>query len=192
MSAKILRDVGGTLVQVLDTDAVISHEAVFSSVVTEHPVEGGGTVTDNVRNDPVEFTMTGFVSNYPTEIGLGLIPMRDDSRAKTALEVLEEIRNAKETVEIQDNLRIYKNMLLTNLRTPRNTTTHNGLQFTASFKEIEIVGVQVAALEDDPQTEQTAAEASDLGKQTPSDSKPEVEDRSSTLVRILKYAGRIE
>lgn len=192
MSVKLLRDINGTAVEIFSIDATPSHEIVLNSAITEHPVEGGATITDNIRKEPDEITVTGFVSNYPLRVGLGLVPFRDDSRGRTALTALEEIRDNKERIQIQDNLKIWQSLAMRTLNIPRNQNTHNGLQFTASFRQIRIVGALLVELEDTADVLAEASPASDLGKQTPTEAPDEVDEGASTLLRILKYGGRVE
>jgi hypothetical protein len=44
-------------------DAVVSYSRQYTSSVTKHPVESGGTITDNVSQDNPVFTISGVISN---------------------------------------------------------------------------------------------------------------------------------
>lgn len=184
-NVKLQRKVGKSLVEIFKMDATISHEHTLNSTVTEHPTEGGTTITDNIRNEPREISVTGFVTNYPVRLGLGVRGARDDSRRQTAREALEEIRENKELVQITDELGVYENMALTSVTFPRDAQTYNGLRFTAAFKEIKIVGVELLQLEDDSQVQDVAAPAGNLGKQTPEDASDAAIQQTSTLWSLV-------
>jgi hypothetical protein len=60
--AYIIPDAAGSIY----FDAIISETHSNKSELTEHPVELGSDVTDNIRHDPESFTLEGIVSNTPT------------------------------------------------------------------------------------------------------------------------------
>lgn len=178
---RMLRVVGKSRVEVYKFDAIISHQVSMRSTITEHPTEGGSTIAHNIRNEPIELTVTGFVSNFPVRLGLGVLPARDNSRGRTAMEALEQIRDNKELVEIQDELRTYPNMAMGSIEFPRDSQTYHGLRFTATFREVKIVGVEVVELEDAPDVQAVAAPAADLGKTTPASASDASVEQASTL-----------
>jgi hypothetical protein len=51
-------------------DVSISEKHSLSADVTEHPVEDGGNISDNVRPSPRVVQIEGLVSNHPTELPL--------------------------------------------------------------------------------------------------------------------------
>jgi hypothetical protein len=181
MSVVLLRTVNNVDVGILNLDATISHNITANAQVTEHPVEDGSTITDNFRDDPIDITVTGLVTNHPTRVGLGLPAARDDSRSQTAQDTLYEIRNNRELITLVDELKTYRNMAMTGLDMPRDRTTRNALRFTARFKQVELVGAQVAQLEDTDQVKDVATPTSDLGKQTANTSEDEDADSASLL-----------
>jgi len=189
MSVQLLRTVGETEVSILEMDATISHNISARAQVTEHQVEDGSTVADNVRNEPIEISVTGVVTNYPTRLGIGLPSFRDDLRAQTAQDALYEIRDNKELVTLVDELRTYRNMLMSSVDMPRDQETHNGLRFTAQFRQVTLVGAQVAQLDSSDDVQDTATPQADLGKQTANDSEPEDESKASLLYQIFVGDG---
>jgi hypothetical protein len=184
-NVKLQRKVGKSLVEVFRIDAVISHEHNLTSTITEHPTEGGDVIAHNIRNDPREIVVTGFVSNFPVRLGLGVLPRRDNSRGQNAKEALEEIRDNKELVQITDELGVYENMGIGSLTFPRDSQTYHGLRFTATFRKMKIVGVQVVELSDEQQVQDVAAPAGNLGKQTPDDASDSAFDQASTFWNLV-------
>lgn len=191
MSVKLLRKVDEALIEIVTLDATLSHSIERTATATQHPIESGSKITDHVQIDPVNVTVTGFVSNTPvTFLSFGLIPQQDATRRKSAYDALVQTFKNKEVVQVQSELEVFDDMLMTRLSVPRDRTNFNALQFTATFSKIMKVGTLVVELADD--VEELAAPEEDLGKKTPVDASPEAAGKSSVLVKIFKGVGFIE
>lgn len=119
-------------------DCLLSDNHTFAAEVTKFPVESGGTITDNIRNEPLVVVMDCLVSNTP----LGqLVALRDkvNEPADAAYDMLLKVRADRLPVTIRTSLRTYENMALQNLSIPRASGRGDELRFTATFQEIEIV-----------------------------------------------------
>ena len=121
-----------------ELDVAVSESHVLGSEVSEHPVESGSDVTDNVRTTPVVLTIEGIVSNTP--IGPiankrfpGTVPA-DDIYA-----LLRSIRTKREPVVVETDLRVYDNMVLESLTIPVNVKTGDAFRFRAQFKQLLLV-----------------------------------------------------
>lgn len=119
-------------------DCLLSDNHTFAAEVTKFPVESGGTITDNIRNEPLVVVMDCLVSNTP--IGQ-LVDLRDkvNEPADAAYDMLLKVRSDRLPVTIRTSLRTYSNMALSNLTIPRASGRGDELRFTATFQEIEIV-----------------------------------------------------
>lgn len=117
-------------------DCVLSESHSYESEVTEDPVESGGTISDNVRNNPIEVTMECLVTNAP----LDGPPADGSSPSFTTLARLLKIRADREPIPISTSLRTYENMVMRSLVVTRNT--EDALRFTAVFRELEIVSIK--------------------------------------------------
>lgn len=123
-------------------DLVETEQHDLVAEVTEHPVEDGSDVSDNVRLKPRELTFTNaIVSDTP----IGAIA-QDESRtgasakfSQDAYNRLEAIWLARNTVTVVTGLKKYENMILDRLTVPRDSKTSAALVFTAHFKEVRIV-----------------------------------------------------
>jgi hypothetical protein len=185
---KILRTVGTAKTEVIEMDAVISHNIRYSASVTDHPVADGATISDHVRLDPTDISLTGVVTNTPvTLLAGGIIPTLDRSRSRSAYEALLEVYNGRELVQIEDGLDVFTDMLMYSLEVPRDRATYNALQFTASFRKIVKVGLKVVEISEDDQA--LAAESTDTGTQTPDEATPEQTSQASTLLQIFQGVG---
>ena len=186
MSLKILRDVEGSAISVIDIDATISHQIKMSATLTDHTIEDGSVITDHAVKQPTEITVTGFVSNFPGSLvtgGLSIIPQRDDTRRQTAYQALKELMATTERVQVQDELDLYESYAMTDLVIPRDAETHNGIQFTATFRKVVVIAtqdVEIAAA-DAP----LVSPAADVGTVTADDSTVEEEAQGSLLHQAL-------
>ena len=131
-----------------------SHEMV--SEVTEFEIEDGSLITDHVIKKGKRLKITGLISDDPITIlqtGLlerasSIIPANLKSRlgfgiggkpSKNTFDVFEEIYDNKIIVEIVTGLKKYDTMAMIDLNIPRSSKTVRSLQFTATFKQINIV-----------------------------------------------------
>jgi hypothetical protein len=125
-------------------DLVETEEHSLTSEITEHPVEDGSDISDNIRNKPRELTLTnaivsdtpiGTIANDETRIlGSSLPPPSDD-----AFRRLEQIWLDRRTVTVVTKRKKYENMALETLTTPSEAKNAGALVFTAHFKEVRIV-----------------------------------------------------
>lgn len=191
MSVKLLRKVDTSLVEITALDATLSHQIQRTATATMHPIESGSKISDHVQLDPVVVTVTGFVSNNPvTFLSFGLVPQQDQTRSKSAYDALVQTFDNKELVQVQSELEVFDDMVMTSLTVPRDRTNFNALQFTATFQKIKRVGTLVVELAED--VEELAAPEQDLGKQNPVDAEPEEETQGSWLLGLLQGAGVLE
>lgn len=119
-------------------DATATQDHTLDSEVTDHPVESGSDITDNVRAQPITVALDCIVSNTP--IGL-VASQRDPATAPgdDAYAKLLEIRDAREPVVIETERQRYENMVLQSLTIPIAADTGDSLRFRATFKQIRIV-----------------------------------------------------
>jgi len=131
-----------------------SHEMV--SEVTEFEVEDGSLITDHVIKKGKRLKITGLISDDPITIlqtGLlerssSILPTSLKSKlgfgiggknSKNAFDQFEKIYDEKRPVEVVTGLKKYDNMIMIDLNMPRSSKTVRSLQFTATFKQINIV-----------------------------------------------------
>jgi hypothetical protein len=124
-------------------DLVEVEEHSLESEITDHPVEDGSDISDNIRIKPRELTLTnavvsdtpiGAIATDPTRILVDDLP----PPSMDAYRKLEQIWLNREPVTIVTNLKKYDSMGLLQLTIPREAKNAGGLIFTAHFKEIRL------------------------------------------------------
>lgn len=119
-------------------DCLISDNHTLDSEITEFPVEGGGTISDNIRPKPIVIAMECLVSNTPLEPasrfrGAGSVPV-DDFYA-----LLKSIRKDRRLVSISTSLEDWDNMGLEALGIPRAAGRGDELRVHTTWKQVDVV-----------------------------------------------------
>jgi hypothetical protein len=123
-------------------DLVETEQHELSAEVTQHPVEDGGNVSDNVIVKPRELTFTNAVVS-DTPIGaIAADPTRTQLTQKASDDAyarLEATLLAKQPVVVVTRLKKYPTMILDKLSVTQTAKEAGGLVFTAHFTEVNIV-----------------------------------------------------
>lgn len=146
---------GPTLIGDLALDCTVTETHTATSTVTEHPVESGANITDHIRPDPVQLSITGIVSDTPIgsrqvqrSIAVGGAsvqvtqqepPSSATGFGRAAWAKLDAIRTAAKPVKVVTRDKTYDSMALVSLSVPKESKTGGALYFTAQFKQVRIV-----------------------------------------------------
>lgn len=146
---------GPTLIGDLALDCTVTETHTATSTVTEHPVESGANITDHIRPDPVQLSITGIVSDTPLgskqiqrsiEVGGASVqvtqqepPSSATGFGRAAWAKLDAIRTAAKPVKVVTRDKTYDSMALVSLSVPKESKTGGALYFTAQFKQVRIV-----------------------------------------------------
>ena len=146
---------GPTLIGDLALDCTVTETHTATSTMTEHPVESGANITDHIRPDPVQLSITGIVSDTPIgsrqvqrsiDIGGASVqitqqeaPTSATGFGRAAWAKLDAIRTAAKPVKVVTRDKTYDSMALVSLSVPKESKTGGALYFTAQFKQIRIV-----------------------------------------------------
>ena len=138
-------------------DAVIRIDHEYTNRPTEYPIEDGAIISDHIRQSPERLTLEIVTTNSPIVVNIdntGKTQIRvDNSNIKqlafnTWLEYAGyEINKQADTVEGQVNspqllnivtdLKVYTNMVITNLTMPENRTVNDAIIASVSFQKIK-------------------------------------------------------
>lgn len=195
----------------LQLDATLQETHNFKNAVTQFPVEDGSSINDNIRIQPDEVTVSGFVTNTPVSLfQRGISETANSIRGaftnlkrslvnnsvELAVDALLRIsgrkvrgeRSSPQLVTIILGLRVYSNMALTNLVMPRDARTGETLRFTATFIEVkttdsESVDLPNASTEDNDKDR--AASTVKKGAQKQKQSKTAEQEKASVLYNLI-------
>lgn len=140
-------------IDTLELDASLTETATFASDVSEHPVEVGSDVVDNIRPKPVEVRIDGVISDTPITAeqlrraadaaGVTLdAPQNTPGRSSDALAFLLALRDSPRLVTITTKRGAYDNMALVSLSVPEDRTTGDVLRFSATFRQVRTVALR--------------------------------------------------
>ncbi len=133
---------GPTLIGDLALDCTVTETHTSTSTVTEHPVESGANITDHIRPDPVQLSITGIVSDTPIgskQVQRAVSVGGATGFGRAAWAKLDSIRVSAKPVKVVTRDKIYESMALVSLSVPKEAKTGGALYFTAQFKQVRIV-----------------------------------------------------
>lgn len=125
----IIRSVGGIVF-----DVTVSEVHTDKLTTTEHPVQGGGTISDHAYLTPKEVVI--YVGQGAK--GGAAVP-------RETYEQILELQASREPFDIVTGKREYRNMLITSIATTTDRSTENVLMVTLDCKKIVLVeAIEVA------------------------------------------------
>ena len=146
---------GPTMIGDLALDCTVTETHTATSTVTKHPVESGSNITDHIRPDPVQLSITGIVSDTPIgarevqraiEIGGVSVQIKQQETptsptgfGRAAWSKLDAMRLAAKPVTVLTRDKKYESMAIVSLTVPKEAKTGGALYFTAQFKQVRIV-----------------------------------------------------
>ena len=192
----------------LRIDARIKEDHKRTSSVSTSITETGANASNNVKLNPREITMQGFISDTPVA-PLGLRVVEDTVYDLTSLipgatgtgvpggqsrspidawKYLELLWLERSRFSIISRLGIYRDMVMTSLSSPQTKESGRSLEFTAIMKEARGPGATSArGASAQGNTKNSATEKKKDGKITPTDAtEPEKKKGQSALRKLGK------
>jgi len=169
-------------------DATLQEVHSRTADITDHPVEGGGTIQDHITNAPKRVEMTGFVTNTPVTI-LGIGSSAD--RVQSAFDELERIFDSREPFTVVSGYKVYENMAFESLDMPRRR--EGAIRFTARLKQLTITQSETVSIPGDTVAEDAQDVASsevDAGRQQGRTANESEEQQGSLLFQIWEDLDR--
>ena len=155
----------------LPIDALLSEAPALAADVTEHPVEEGADVSDNIRRRPDSLRIEGVI----TKAGSGLAP--NDIRKR-----LEEMLDKGTPLTVTTARKQYVRMAMSTLDMPDEAKLGGAVRFSATFKQIRTVQTRTTRLRTPPKRTKTpAAEDENKGDKKVGQDAPAAVVRRSTL-----------
>lgn len=157
---------------VIPFDATLSETHTFDAEVTEHAVETGSAVNDNVRAKPRALKLDVLIVDMPltkSQAGEG-----SEGRAAQYLNTLDLLRENGDRVKVFTSVRSYENLAIKNLTTSRDKPTKGALKVSIQFVEVLEVKTETVQV----RTVQKAKKPLDTGKQATKTTDAKTEDKS--------------
>lgn len=160
-------------------DAFIQETHSRTNTLTRYPVEEGANITDHIQNQPEIINISC------------IIEAKDDGSniIENFIEIDKLFKN-KELISVVSGLKVYTNMVITNLSIPRTARNGGSLSFSASLEEIRIVNSQAVSIPNtqisnaDSETNKQAQATQDIGKATSGQTQETNEQASSFLAQV--------
>jgi len=114
-------------------DATLNEKHSEEAQITQHPVETGMSISDNVLQKPAKLEIQGIVSNTPLD------NTNERSRDISYWNDLVEIKNKGELVVVATAARVYDNMLITNIAGIRSAGKGQSIDIAISLEQVKIV-----------------------------------------------------
>jgi hypothetical protein len=168
-----------TQIGVIECDVLVEQEFTLASEVTEHPVEDGFPIADHVIRQPLKLSMVVAISNSPvtwyTRFGGNspdLIPL--------VIAQFEQIYTDGEPVTIVTSTKIYKNMVMTEAKIPRNVENGKILKVPLEFTQIRKVVVKTTDIPSEYVDSLTTGKAGETEQDAGTATQTDIGDGSSS------------
>jgi hypothetical protein len=137
----------GTTEGDIEFDATIREDVSSSNTLTQHPVEYGADISDHNFVNPMRYVFEAGVTNTP----INQVDSFGDqgTRAQTAWEVLQKIKNAGQPFTIVSGLERRDNFVIVELTAPRNAGNANALMFRCTVQEVILTESEISLLSPD-------------------------------------------
>ncbi len=163
-------------------DCVLETTHTSAAEVTDHPVETGADVSDNVIQKPDELRLHSIVSNTPLVPGL----RGDGNRGQSAYEALLLFKESGSSLNLVTPLRAYTGMVITGLTAPEQA---NALDVTVTLRHVRTVDSQQVAAPVPKVSHPGAQGKKPLGRKQGSPAPPPVDANTSLAVQGLQALG---
>jgi hypothetical protein len=121
-------------------DAFLKESHTGSVRITDHPVQGGASISDHAYNLPDKLTIEIFVSDVMDVLVKNQFS-EYTTKSVSAYEVLRELKEARQPLEINTRLRIYEDMIIENMFITDDYKSRNSLRCSVSFRQIIMASV---------------------------------------------------
>lgn len=182
----------------IELDAVLVESHDNQVRLTKNPIELGANVTDHAVIEPKRIFITAQVSDTPLGLAafgqivdlvtglFGTSTSQNITRSNAAYNAIVQLMELREPIEVQTKLRLYQNMIITNLAVTQDKDSSRIVLMNLTLEELLIVESQIVQLSSDQLESGSAREqgtsAEKKGRQEPVN--PEESKEKSVLKSI--------
>ena len=187
----------------IELDAVLSETHNNQVRLTKNPVELGADITDHAIIEPKKVNIVAQVSDTPLGTAafgqivdlvtglFGTATSQNITRSNAAYNAMVQLMEQREPIEVQTKLKLYQNMVITNMSTTQDKDSSRIVLMTLNLEEVLITESQIVKLDAEQLQEGSASEqgtsAENKGRQeavTPSET-----TNKSVLKSVVDWVG---
>lgn len=168
----------GRSIGTLIPDVVVGEAHRDELIITQHPVEGGGIISDHAFLRPVEVEM---------QIGYSDSTGRYVGYSRDAYERMRALQKSRRPINVSTGKRRYKNMLVRSIAVVTDSHSENILMATVSLQEVIIVSTQTTSTGSD--TTKPADSKSDQASPSTTGSTTDKGSQEPAAVNDYSFAG---
>jgi len=191
-------------VGVVQFDAIISESHTDDATITDHPVAVGSDITDHIRMQPEQITLTGMITNTPivflssilskspvgTEVAGTFFPstVHADDRVDEGYSKLRELQSSGTLVNVFTTLRSYEDMAIVTLSVNRDVQKGKVLEISITLRKI-VIAKSLSVSLPDPVKIANKKKKNDGTKQTGDATKKQGEKAKGLLKKAADALG---
>jgi len=143
----------------IELDAVLSETHNNNIRITKNPIELGADITDHAIIEPKKINIVAQVSDTPlgaaafgtivdSVTGLfGSSTSGDLTRSNAAYQAMVQLMELREPIDVQTNLILYTNMMITSLSTRQDKNSARAVMMVLNLEEVIITESKIIKLE---------------------------------------------
>lgn len=167
----------------IQLDAVMTETHTNQIRLTKNPVELGADITDHAIIEPKRINIVAQVSDTPLGVAalgqivdlvtglFGTATSQNITRSNAAYNAMVQLMELREPIEVQTKLKIYSDMVITNITTTQDKNSSRIALMNISLEEVLISESQIVKLNADQLAEGSPREqgssADNKGRQEP-------------------------
>ena len=180
----------------IQLDAVISESHNNEVSLTTNPVELGADITDHAVIIPKKVNVVAQVSDTPLGIAafgqivdlvtglFGTSTGENLTRSNAAYNAMVQLQEAREPIDLQTRLRLYTNMMITNIKVQQDKTNSRIVSMNIDLQEVLITKSEIVQLSEEQLQQGSAKEQGSPAEKT--GRKEAVDPSDATNTSVLK------
>ena len=187
----------------IQLDAVISESHVNEVSLTNNPVEFGAEITDNAVVQPKQINILAEVSDTPLGVAalgqivdlvtglFGTSTTDNITRSNAAYNAIIQLQEEREPIEIQTKLKLYTNMIITNVGVQQDKNTSRIVRMSIDLQQVIITESEIVQLTEEQlqagSTKEQASSAEKSGRKEATE--PSAATDKSVLKTLIDWLG---
>lgn len=132
----------GTRKGFISFDLILSESHSISNTISEHPVEDGSVISDHIKNNLENGSLTGLISNFSLSTFTSFT-----NRAQDAYDEIVRLWKNRETVTLVSVLRTYNDIAIVDVNVSLSADTGSAIVLDISFKQIKKVKLKTVLID---------------------------------------------